>query len=98
MACCRGCRPTPVYDYFPSLLLILAVISMLLFIPRLFPVIELRTREPINWVLIVAPLLLLAIVHWLSSMTRQDMYYPAPPCKRCHRCPCKGCLPWGVAC
>lgn len=92
------CRPAPTYDGFSRLLLILAVILILLVIPKLLPVIELPAREPINWGLVAVPLLLLAVVHWLSSMAYPCKYYAVPPCKCCHYYWCKGCLPWGVPC
>lgn len=104
MACCRGCRPrppTPTFDVLP-LLLILAVILLLLGLPRLFfsvPVVFEAPKIQINWALIATPLVLLAIVHWLSSMTYSSVYcWPVPPCKRCYHHSCKGCLPRGVAC
>jgi hypothetical protein len=96
--CCRGCRPRPAtYDVFP-LLLILAVVLILLCLPRLIfsePIVFETPRLQINWVLIAIPLVLLAIVHWLSSTTYSYRYCPVPPCKRCHYYSCKGCLPCG---
>jgi hypothetical protein len=97
--CCRGCRPRPAaYDVFP-LLLILAVVLTLICLPRLIfrelIVFERPRLLRLNWGLIAAPLVLLAIVHWLSSTTSSCGSRPVPPCKRCHYYSCKGCLPWG---
>lgn len=107
MGCCRGCGPRPptsTYDAFP-LLLILAVVLILLCLPSLFSSVPIAFETPkiqINWALIAAPLVLLAIVHWLSSMTSSSSYvhctvWPVP-CKRCYHHSCKGCLPGGVRC
>ncbi|KAF3956101.1 hypothetical protein ACB098_07G138400 [Castanea mollissima] len=114
MGCYRGCCrptpvPTPVCDGFAKVLLFLLVIFILLCIPKLCtyepPPPPPPPKEPINWARIVVPLLLLAIVLWLSSMGCPDpdcKPCPSPPprpppCKRYHRCSCKRCVPWGVA-
>ncbi|KAB2604621.1 hypothetical protein D8674_037941 [Pyrus ussuriensis x Pyrus communis] len=81
--CCRREAPSS----FP-VLVFLAVAAVLLLLSSLISFnVETPTFE-INWGLIAMPLLLLAVVHWLSSETPKKQCFMPPPCWKCGP-PCK---------
>ncbi|KAF4382051.1 hypothetical protein G4B88_006683 [Cannabis sativa] len=86
---CRRNESPPLYP----VVVFLSVVAILLAIPWVVsqePVIEVETpKVQINWALIITPLLLLAMVHWLSSAeTRRPC--PMPPPYYYATCPCRG--------
>ncbi|PON55104.1 hypothetical protein PanWU01x14_190320 [Parasponia andersonii] len=91
---CRRNESPPLYP----IVLFLSVVAILVALPWFFsqqPVIEVETPKlQINWALIVTPLLLLALVHWLSSVEPQRRPCPMPPpyamclCRGKYACGC----------
>ncbi|BFG42260.1 hypothetical protein CerSpe_285340 [Prunus speciosa] len=80
---CHCCRREAPSSY--PVLLFLAVVAVLLLLSSLISIEVEAPSLQINWGLIAAPLLLLAVVHWLSSMEP-----PKKPCmmpRRCCKCP-----------
>ncbi|KAM1764320.1 hypothetical protein ACFX11_003583 [Malus domestica] len=82
--CCRREAPSS----YP-VLVFLAVVAVLLLLSSLISFDVETPKFEINWGLIATPLLLLAVVHWLSSETPKAPCFVPPPCCKCrHACKC----------
>ncbi|GMN48670.1 hypothetical protein TIFTF001_017838 [Ficus carica] len=87
---CRRSESPPLYP----VVLFLSVVAILVALPWFFssePVVEVVTPKlQINWALIVTPLLLLALVHWLSSVEPPRRSCRMPPPSWPVWCHCRG--------
>lgn len=85
---------------FP-VLLVLAVISVLLFISWYvsYESIVEAAEEQMSWVLLAIPILLLLAVHLVSFIENSDLFSSSPYSYRyrSHQRPQEGSSPWGVA-
>ncbi|OVA04921.1 hypothetical protein BVC80_8873g25 [Macleaya cordata] len=108
MAYKRRTQSSSILDVFTlnplpyPVLIILAVISIFLGISWHYSyedVIE-TTEEQISWVIKATPIILLIVVHWLSTIENPERLFARSPYdrrRRTHHQPSEGTSPWIVA-